>query len=86
MSSLFTKETGINTSIYPINVENGELGLLVKKSKCDKNYKQYLEIKYVQCLKKSYIKNEILENKCDSYIKEYIKCLGECKSDPLSVF
>lgn len=80
MSYLFTKETKINngdfiSDSFTTNRVNTHIET-ISITKCDENYKQYLEVKYVECLKKSYIKKEILENKCDLYIKEYMKCLG----------
>ena len=84
MSYLFTKETKINkgdviSDYFTTNRVNTHIET-ISIMKCDENYKQYLEVKYVECLKKSYIKKEILENKCDLYIKEYMKCLGEINS------
>lgn len=79
MSSLFTKETKPNVLYENIQVNNNTEKYkdnFIIHSSCDEKYKEYLEIKYVQCLKTSYIKKEILENKCDLYIKEYAKCIS----------
>jgi hypothetical protein len=91
MSCLFTKETisivglpifntlqknGVFTHMYNSS-ENEEMKKeTLQKTKCDEKYKHYLEIKYVECLKKSYIKKELMVNKCDLYVKEYIKCFS----------
>jgi len=91
MCSLITKETKPSVRdpilnllqkniIFSDNSSSNEKqkykDVIVKKIKCDEKYKEYLEIKYVECLKKSYMKKEILENKCESYIKDYINCFS----------
>jgi len=91
MCSLFTKETKPIVFVSILNLLQKNIifsdasndnkppkytNFELKKIKCDEKYKEYLEIKYVECLKKSYIKKEILENKCDLYIKEYINCFS----------
>jgi hypothetical protein len=30
-----------------------------------------LEVKYMQCLKEFYVKNDLMNNNCDVYVKEY---------------
>jgi hypothetical protein len=30
-----------------------------------------LEVKYMQCLKEFYVKNDLMNNDCDVYVKEY---------------
>lgn len=37
------------------------------------NKKKKLEVKYMQCLKMFYLKNELMNNNCDIYVKEYEK-------------
>jgi|LakMenE01Jun11ns_1017448.scaffolds.fasta_scaffold6122217_1 hypothetical protein len=37
------------------------------------NRKKKLEVKYMQCLKEFYLKNDLMNNNCDIYVKEYEK-------------
>jgi hypothetical protein len=36
-----------------------------------KQQKTCLEISYIRCLKEYYMKNAILENNCDTFVKKY---------------
>jgi len=45
-----------------VNISNEDI--LEKKRK-------KLEVKYMECLKEFYLKNNLMNNNCDVYIKEY---------------
>jgi hypothetical protein len=58
--------------MYTCSVPSQEIMDVLDESVLEKRKKK-LEVKYMQCLKEFYLKNDLMNNNCDIYVKEYEK-------------